>query len=1357
MKKLHLTLLVLALVTSITLQAQDYRFNAKPNGFSVSNRSNTTINIHYNVNAITIEDSNLEQVDGQMVTMSGIFLPNQAGAPDLPSSSTCLAIPNGAQPSIQMVSSKTKVIENVDLVPAPQPHLDSDNSKAVYEKDMDIYSRNAFYPATPYNISEVMTVRGVEMVQVGVMPFQYNPVTKELVVYEDLELQVSYEGGNGTYGDIRYRTPKWDQILQDMLLNRDMLPEVDYGELLRKHYENRETGCLYMIITPDNEGFISLADSIKQFRTNQGIPTEVFTVSDCGGNDQTSIRNFIRNAYNTWDMAPEAVLLLGDHNTDGTQGIVSYSMNNHPGGDGYNPYISDNKYADMNNDHLPDIALGRITGRNYDEMYHMIKKDLDFERTPPTNPDFYDKPVTAMGFQLERWFQLCSEVVNGFWQYELGKHPVRINAIYEGTPGSRWSSADHTNSVVNYFGPNGCGYIPQNMSHLTDWDGTGNQINEAINSGAFLVQHRDHGSEELWGEPRYSISTIRQLTNNDLTYVMSNNCLTGRFNYGGANSEGCFAEVFHRHQHGALGLIAATQVSYSFVNDVYVWGMYDNLWPDFMPTYGTWHENNFLLPAFGNVAGKYYLNQSNWTSDYVKEITYYLFHHHGDTYMNLYSEMPQQLDVEMLPVIPAGSNQYQLKVDEGATICLTANGQIIGFANGTGNMQTITVTPQEVGTRVLLTITKQNYYRYEHELAIIPNNEPYLIFNTLEFNDEEGNNNQTPDFNETCQLNIGINNVGFANIDNVHATLTCQHPEVQIIENGTDYGTINTGDTPMVNNAFTVHFNESINDGETVRFFLQLENDSYRFNDSIDVKINAPTLNITNVSLSNLNGEPTDRFFRGETTVMTFDITNSGHSKSLELNNILDIHAPFLDIDDSSKTINAIEAGETSQVTFHVSIHNDAPKGNILNYSVETLSGVRTIHYENRTSLGYTTEDFEDNELNPNLQWSLGSGNKKWYIIEDPTATEGYCLRSPSINNNNSARLVIGVDCSIPETFSFYHKTSTEAGDKLQLVINSIEIDSWSGETDWEMSTFELREGQNLISLEYRKDAQGSGGEDCVMVDHLLFPPKESLFIFAGDDAEICDNAFMPNSCVLYADEINWTTNGDGFFDNTHLEQPTYTFGSNDIQNGQVVLNVSASSNNSQLNDEITAVLIENLSEITPELPIGENLIDLRITEQSTYSAFLNQSYDYNWNLEPEEAGSINAERNEVTVNWNSDYRGNANLSYSIANSCSQSNASVFDIRVINTTSIDETNSATVKVYPNPATGILNIMANDIQSSQVVIRLIDHLGRTVFMSVRSSNDNSLEEQIGISNLPSGLYDLQIIDGNHTLNSRVIIR
>ena len=1358
MNKMRKVLLAMLLFVGLTMNAQtEYRFNNRQDGFSLGTRNNATTTIHHNVSAITIESSDRAEVEGQFITVSGIHIANEAGAPDLPSGSTFVAIPNGATPSIKMVSAKTKTIKDVDLIPAPQPQLDDDNSPAVYQKDMNIYSRNAFYPATPYNISEVMTVRGVEMVQVGVMPFQYNPVTKELIVYEDLELELNTEGGDGTFGDLRYRTPEWDQILSDMLLNREVLPEVDYGERLRKHYENRETGCEYIIITPDNEDFVQLADSIKKFRTEQGIPTEIFTISQCGGNNGNSIRSFIRNAYNNWDMPPAAVLILGDHDTDPNKGVVSFTMNNHPGGDGYNPYISDHAYAVTSSNHMPNIILGRITGRNYEELYHMIKKDLDYERTPPTNPSFYDEPITAMGFQLERWFQLCSEIVNGFWEHELGKHPVRINAIYQGNPGSRWSTYENTNTVVNYFGPNGCGYIPSNMSHLTDWSGTGNKVNEAINSGAFILQHRDHGAEELWGEPSYSISYIKRLVNPDLTYVMSCNCLTGRFNYGGTSGEGCFAEVFHRHQHGALGLIAATQVSYSFVNDVYVWGAYDNMWPEFMPTYGTQHPTNFILPAFGNAAGKFFLRQSSWTDDYVKEITYYLFHQHGDAYMNLYSEMPQQLDVEMLPVLIAGSGQYQLKVDEGATICLTVDGQIIGFDYSTGDTQNIAITPQVPGTQVKLTIKKQNYYRYEHLLTTIPAEGPYLIFDALQINDPDGNNNQTIDYNETCDLNVNIHNVGSESIGNITASISCPDQRVQVIQGQTSFGTIDSDAIIQADNAFTLHFDETLDDQETVWLYLEMNNGTHSYLDSISLRINAPVLSCTNVSFTDAEGQPTDRFFQGETTMMVFDITNSGHSKSLEMTNTLNIKAPFLDIAENVLTTEAVEAGATAQVTFQVNIHDDASKGNILDYALETQSGSRTIQFENRASLGYTTEDFYDEDLNPNLQWNLGSGSKKWYIAEDETATEGYCLHSPTINNSASAKLGIGFKCATPETFTFSHKTSTETGDVLELSVNSDVVGTWSGESDWEQETFELKEGQNVILFTFKKNAQGSAGEDCVMIDHLLFPPMEELYVYAGDDAESCSNEpFTPNSCVLYPEEIVWSTSGDGTFDDPTLEQPTYTFGSTDKQNGQVVLSLTAAGNSLQQSSDITISLIEDLSDLTPEIPSGDTLIDLRTITISDYRANItNPEYEIDWSLEPEEAGTVVMGGNMVNIVWNNEFIGNAILTYTLGNDCGQSEASqALTIRLMNSTGISENSESTVEIYPNPANGQVHLKALDMEGD-VLVRIIDVLGRVVTENKGFAN-GSYESQINISKLTPGVYDIQVINNGQARNIRLLV-
>ncbi|MEZ5198797.1 MAG: hypothetical protein R2764_21200 [Bacteroidales bacterium] len=57
------------------------------------------------------------------------------------------------------------------------------------------------------------------------------------------------------------------------------------------------------------------------------------------------------------------------------------------------------------------------------------------------------------------------------------------------------------------------GYIPAQPSELGGWTGgTAAGINNAINSGSFMLQHRDHGYEQGWGEPDYSSVLISQRT-----------------------------------------------------------------------------------------------------------------------------------------------------------------------------------------------------------------------------------------------------------------------------------------------------------------------------------------------------------------------------------------------------------------------------------------------------------------------------------------------------------------------------------------------------------------------------------------------------------------------------------------------------------------------------------------------------------------------------------------------------------------------------------------------------------------------------------------------------------------------------
>ncbi|MBN3034884.1 MAG: hypothetical protein JW861_04805 [Bacteroidales bacterium] len=698
-----ITLAFIALLTFVRADEIRYTDSWGKAGFTVERQDQAGVKINYSITEVFIEDLDVNGESMKTVNIPGIFLFNDAGAPNLPGTGRYIAIPQGANASVKVIASRVEKMENFLLSPAPRIPLDTERGPLQYEKNMGIYSRDAFYPEEPVILSATDKIRGVDVVMLGITPFQYNPVTRELLIYRDLQVEITYEGGNGHFGEDRLRSRWFDPILLDAVLNCESLPEMDYS----KPPEPSDTpDWEYIIIVPNDNNFIAWGDSVKRWRTLQGIRTGVVTTSQIGGNTTSAIENYVNTAYNTWAIPPVAVLLIGDYGTSGTT-IVSPI---------YNSYcVSDNIYADVDNNHLPDIVFARMTAQNSTHLSTMIRKAIKYERTPPTSAYFYSHPITALGWQTERWFQICSETIGGFWKYELGKTPVRINAIYSGTPGSVWSTATNTSTVVNFFGPSGLGYIPSSPSTLGGWTGgNATMVNNAINSGAFMMQHRDHGSTTSWGEPYYTSSNINSLTNTDLTWVLSINCLTGKYN----NSSEVFAEKFHRHTYsgqpaGALGITAASETSYSFVNDTYVWGLIDNMWPEFMPTYGSNPPPRGILPAFGNAAGKYFLQQSSWPyNTNNKQVTYHLFHHHGDAFTTVYSEVPQSLTVNHAATHSANNTTFAVTANSGSFIALTVNGEIIGTANGTGNPVNITIPVLTPGDVITIVVTKQNYYRY---------------------------------------------------------------------------------------------------------------------------------------------------------------------------------------------------------------------------------------------------------------------------------------------------------------------------------------------------------------------------------------------------------------------------------------------------------------------------------------------------------------------------------------------------------------------------------------------------------------------------------------------------------------------
>lgn len=910
-KLLLITVTALLYLSTSFAQTYSYQDLYTIKGFEVKQSSPEKISMYYSITGWNLNDISVNREILKKIELPGYFLSNDEGMPDLPGSGRYIALPQGSAANLRIVRMQSETLQNIDLAPAPRIPKTTENGPLFYSKNQSVYNNNAFYPSNPVKLSEPVQVRGVDVVMLGITPFQYNPVSKELKVLRNIEIEITFEGGNGQFGDPRLRNRWWEPLLADMLVNYELLssPSPVWGRA--------GEGAEYLIICPDYPEFVAWADTIRMFRSRQGILTEIVTTTEIGGNTVNNIRNYINTAYNTWDIPPAAILILGDYGTFGSTVVA-------PIWDSY--CASDNIFADVNNDDLPDIVISRIMAQNEEHLETMITKFISYESDPPVDPEYYHHPVTALGWQTERWFQVCIEVVGGFFRNALGKDPVRVNAIYDGSPSvDPWSTAPNTNTIINYFGPNGLDYIPATPSELGGWSGgNANQINSALNSGSFLLLHRDHGYEQGWGEPSYSNSSLVGLDNENLTFVYSVNCLTGKFNWSGE----CFAEAFYRHPQRALGIIAASEVSYSFVNDTYVWGAFDNMWPEFMPSYGTNPASRGQLPAFSNAAGKFFLEQSGWPyNEDNKEVTYHLFHHFGDAFSSIFSEVPEELVVIHNEVLMGASSTFTVQADTASLIALSVNGEIIGVADATGLPVDVEIQPQIPGTVVDLVVTKTNHFRYEVSLPVISPNAPYVIYQDHQLNDEAENGDGLMDYSEDILLDMTMQNIGNIDAEGVTVTLSSSDPCIVITDSSEFAGNIPGNEIITLNNAFDISVADTIPDNRNVFFHVKSDDgDSVWFSEFF-ITAHAPVLEFSGFTIHDVDGNNNGRIDPGETVQISAVIQNSGSSGAYDVEAAISSPDNFISILTGLQNGGNLADGQITELSFTVSADEITPGG----------------------------------------------------------------------------------------------------------------------------------------------------------------------------------------------------------------------------------------------------------------------------------------------------------------------------------------------------------------------------------------------------------------------------------------------
>ena len=1084
--------LTLAAVSSATIHANGQTF-------TITESDQNHISLHFKLDEFSIDTVCHEGELMHTITTKGIFAPNDYGLPALPMFSRFIAFPQGAKPTVEVRTTRNERISGINILPSIGSQCENEPDRPFF-KDPKVYATDAFYPAVNHLVADPQQLRGVDVIHLGLSPFQFNPVTHELAVQNEMDIEINFNGGNGQYGDDRLRSPYWDPILRNNILNYDCLKPIDYDQRMQQWSRTRPTGCEYLILTPENDAFFDAGAQLADYRNKQGILTKVMRITETGAIDHLSLRQWFRDIYDEWDIPPAAVCIIGESGTNLQQYVPGYRTL-HPKDDFV---TSDNPYADINDDHLPDICFTRLIAQNESELPIFIGKQLEYEyNAPVTDPYYYSHPLTAAGWQDNKWFQITIATISGYLT-QHGKYPERINEVYAGTQGPDWSTAPYTASVVDYFGPNGLGYIPATPDELGGWTGgNADQVIRAFNHGAYLVQHRDHGWNTKWYQPEIYTTDFGDIHNaGKMTYLISVNCRTGMYD----NSQTCFIESLIRmtrdgQNAGIVGAIGPVGQTYSYANDIFLWGVWDLFDPSFLPEYGPYasHPDNWL-PSFACVSGKYFLEAQVFpsTDANMRTTTYNTFHTHGDAFLRVFTDIPQPI-----PSIHDESIQcfepFHITAPEGAQIALTyrtgRDWHIITTATGTGEDQTITILETVPANNIHLTITGANLLRLEESIPLIPYDRPFVVVDSIAVNGGE----LTLHYNQTVAADINVTNVGQQNCNGGMVNMTSSTEQLSVEQGETPFGALVSNGSQFISNAFLFTLSDDIRDRAHVPFILTTYFGDESYSQEYEIEVLAPNIIAELLVIDDATGNNNGHLDPGEFARLKFRVTNNGHFYAEQPQFSLTSEDGYIQVITQEVVTHDIEVGESTEIWFDV--YAEYLAGEVPYVQFEFLSAINGIRIEQDIlcEIGYVMESFESGAFDTGF-WT-NDPLHPWFIDSINPYEGDYCAKSCPIDHNESSQLTLTFTSTDEGEISFFRWVSSESNyDFLVFYIDDEEQERWSGDLSWSARTYATTPGQHNYSWVYVKDHSVHGGNDAARIDYITLPPHL-------DDVEEATNA----------------------------------------------------------------------------------------------------------------------------------------------------------------------------------------------------------------------------------------------------------
>jgi hypothetical protein len=527
----------------------------------------------------------------------------------------------------------------------------------------------------------------------------------------------------------------------------------------------QEIGAKYLIITHDS--FVNDIQPLAQWKHKKGMRTKVVPLSQIGST-AAQIKSYIQTAYDTWQIPPEFVLLVGAPN------LIPWGQTS--------PY-SDHFYMNMDADVYNEILLGRLTVHSNTEAQTVVNKILLYERTP------------YMGDST--WLRnACLIVAEDGYTYP--PIPGTDDYIY-------WGDSRHAYGLMLASGYN-------RMDTLSTLLGNNSSdVIQSVNNGVGFVQYRGQGVGNWWGP--FGVNPDNTANGAMLPIVLSITCSTIGTGSSPATAERWLLTGTPTTPRGGCGYFATTTVRSHVANirSAASRGFFTAVFTDKKKTFGEACEGGRL-----NIYNLYGDMQ-----DYQGFATL------GDPEMNIRTAMPRPIDVLHVPSLAATDESLSVTVTysgsgiDSALVCIVLDTALYEYGYTDSDGEIVLPLHDLHPGQMDITVTGRNLIPYESLISIVDDN-PYLNYANYAANDSLGNNNGIPESGETILLNIAITNIGLAAAYGVEATLRANDPFVSVIDSTSYYGSIQPHDSVECISPFVFAIAPSCPDSHDVEFEISM-------------------------------------------------------------------------------------------------------------------------------------------------------------------------------------------------------------------------------------------------------------------------------------------------------------------------------------------------------------------------------------------------------------------------------------------------------------------------------------------------------------------------------------------------------